>query len=175
LNREQKSKVVQLLGENLAKAQVVVVVEYKGMNAASVFELRKQLRAKGATFAVVKNTLLARAVAGTNLEGLNDLAGGPIAVAYTAADAAGLAKDLTGYARKEEKLIIRGGMLGGKKIGVEEVKDLATLPSIEVLRSKLLGLLQTPAQQFLGILLAAPRNFLGVLKAREDKLSNTNA
>lgn len=169
MRKQQKAEVVEQLRKDLGAAEAVVVVEYKGITVGSVHELRKQLRGKGAGFQVVKNTLLSIAVQGTPNEQLAKLTGGPVAVAYTAKDAPAMAKELLAYAKKEDKLIIRGAVLSGKTLDAAGVEALSTLPSIEEMRARALGLLQAPAQQFLGVLLAAPRNLLGVLKAKADK------
>ena len=169
MKKQQKVEIVKALGESLGDAQAAVVVEYKGMTVESLYGLRKQLRDNGSSIRVVKSTLMIRSVDGTPNEPLKDLAGGPIAVAYTAGDAAGLAKDLTTYAKKERLLVIRGGILGGKLLEAADVLELATLPSLPEMRAKVLGLFQAPAQQFLGLLQAAPRDFLGVLQAKAEQ------
>jgi len=166
VKKQQKAEVVQQLRTDLATAEAVLVVEYKGITVGSLHQLRKLLREKGARFQVVKNTLLTIAVEGTANERLKDLAGGPIAVAYAAKDAPGLAKELLAYAKKEEKLVIRGGVLAGKVLDAKDVDALSCLPSIERMRAMLLGLLAAPAQRFLGLLLAPQASMLGVLQAR---------
>jgi len=169
VKKQQKAEVVEQLKNDLGSAEAVVVVEYKGITVGSVHELRKQLRGKGAGFQVVKNSLLTIAVQGTPNERLTKLTGGPVAVAYTASDAPALAKELLAYAKKEVKLIVRGAVLNGKILDAAGVEALSTLPSIEEMRARALGLLQAPAQQFLAVLLAAPRSMLTVLKAKAEK------
>jgi len=169
VRRQEKVEVVDKLRANLADSPAAILVEYKGMTVGSIFQLRKALREKGAHMQVVKNTLLTRAVEGTRNAALGSLAGGPVAVVYTATDPAALAKELSGYAKKEEKLLLRGGVLMGRILDAHGVEELASLPPVEVLRGRLLGLLTTPARSFLGLLLAAPRGFLGVLKAKTEQ------
>ncbi len=171
MRKQEKVEVVQQLRADLGDSPAAVVVEYKGITVASLHTLRNQLREKGAKLRVVKNTLLLRAFEGTSNEALKGLAGGPIAVAYVPVDgdAAGLAKEITAFAKKENLLVLRGGVLTGKPLDKAGVEELATLPSIEEMRAKLLGLFNAPAQKFLGTLLAAPRNFLGVLNAKVEK------
>jgi len=172
VKREQKVQVADKLKEELAHAAAAVVVEYKGITVESLHQLRVKLREKASRIRVVKNTLFTRACEGTDNAKLAELAGGPIAVAYTSEDPTTLAKELTSFAKKEEKLIIRGGILTGKLMDQDGVKELATMPSFEEMRAKVLGLLNAPAQQFLSLLQAAPRNFLGVLKAREEQVGS---
>jgi len=168
LRKQQKAEVIQELKESISLAEAAVVVEYKGMTVESLYGLRSQLRAKDSLIRVVKNTLLIRALEGTPNEALRDMAGGQIAVAYTTDDVAGLAKELTAYAKKEEKLVVRGGILGGKLMDAAAVAELATLPSLDEMRARTLAIFNAPAEQFLSLLLAAPRNFLGVLNAKAD-------
>jgi len=170
LKKLEKVEVVQSLRAVLGDSPAAVVVEYKGITVASLHTLRNQLRERGATLRVVKNTLLLRAVDGTSNEALKDLAGGPIAVAYAAPDGevAGLAKEIVAFKKQEDLLVIRGGVLSGKTLDVAGVQELATLPSLDELRAKTLGLFNAPAEKFLSTLLAAPRNFLGVLNAKVD-------
>jgi len=174
VKKQQKVEIVQQLKEELGASQAAVVVEYKGITVESFQGLRKQLREREAGVRVVKNTLLLRAVDGTPNARLKDLVGGPIAVAYTSSDPAILAKEIVAYGRKEKLLVIRGGVLGGKTIDAEGVGELATLPTLDEMRARALGMLSAPAQQLLSLLLAAPRNFLGVLQAKVDQEESAN-
>ena len=171
MRRQQKVELVEQLKKDLGSSPAAVVVEYKGITVASLTNLRNSLRAKGAALRVVKNTLLLRAVEGSANEGLKTLTGGPIAVAFIDADGdpAALAKELVTYAKQESFLVIRGGILTGKVMEQADIKELATLPSLDEMRAKALGLFNAPAEKFLSTLLAAPRDFLGVLLAKVDQ------
>ena len=172
MKRGQKVQVAEKLKEELSGAAAAVVVEYKGITVESLHRLRVQLREKASRIRVVKNTLFTRACEGTDNAKLAELAGGPIAVAYTNDDPTALAKELTSFAKKEDKLVVRGGILSGKLMDLDGVKELATMPSFEEMRAKVLGLFNAPAQQFLYLLHAAPKDFLGVLKAREEQVGS---
>ena len=174
MRREQKAAIVMRLREDIGEAAAAIVVEYKGITMESLHRLRVQLREKGARFRVVKNTLFIRACEGSSNERLRELAGGPVAVAYTDDDPAVLAKELTVFAKKEEKIRLRGGVLSGKLLDLQGVQELATLPPLDELRARFLALLQTPAQSFLGVLLASPRGLFGVLNARIEQLESAN-
>jgi large subunit ribosomal protein L10 len=171
LRKMEKIEVVEQLRAALGDSPAAVVVEYKGITVASLHTLRNQLRERGASLRVVKNTLLLRAVEGTSNEALKELAGGPIAVAYAGPDGevAGLAKEVVAFGKQEKLLVVRGGVLSGKTLDLAGVQELATLPSLDELRAKTLGLFNAPAEKFLSTLLAAPRDFLGVLNAKVDK------
>lgn len=173
MNKQDKILVVEELKTELGQASAAVVVEYKGITVASMHQLRNVLRSKGGKFRVVKNTLLKLSVQETPNQVLESLTGGPIAVAFTDDDPAALAKEIYAYLKREPKLVVRGGVLGGKLLDAKGVEALSTLPSIEEMRARVLALFNTPAQQMLSLLLAAPRNLLGVLNARADELEKT--
>ncbi len=170
MKRQDKILVVEQLKTELGQAQAVVIVEYRGMTVGSMYDLRKALRSKQAVLRVVKNTLLKRSVEDTFNEALTGLAGGPVAVAYTDADPVALAKEISVFAKKEPFLVIRGGTLGGRELDANGVKDLASMPSMEEMRARVLAVFNTPAQTFLSLMLAAPRNLLGVLQARVSQV-----
>jgi large subunit ribosomal protein L10 len=166
--RAEKSQVVERLHAALAEAEVVVVTHYKGLTVAELGELRGQLRAVGGTLKVAKNRLAKRALEGTPFTGMADLLKGPTAIAF-AREPVGVPKALVDYARKNEKLVIVGGGLKGSLLDAEAVKALAELPSLDVLRAGLVGLLQAPAARLVGVLQAPGGQLARVLKAYSDK------
>lgn len=166
--RAEKSQVVERLHAALAEAEVVVVTHYKGLTVAELGELRGQLRAVGGTLKVAKNRLAKRALEGTPFTGMADLLKGPTAIAF-AREPVGVPKALVDYARKNEKLVIMGGGLKGSLLDAEAVKALAELPSLDVLRAGLVGLLQAPAARLVGVLQAPGGQLARVLKAYSDK------
>ncbi len=166
--RAEKSQVVERLHAALAEAEVVVVTHYKGLTVAELGELRGQLRAVGGTLKVAKNRLAKRALEGTPFTGMADLLKGPTAIAF-AREPVGVPKALVDYARKNEKLVIVGGGLKGSLLDAEAVKALAELPSLDVLRAGLVGLLQAPAARLVGVLQAPGGQLARLLKAYSDK------
>ncbi|MCL6609544.1 MAG: 50S ribosomal protein L10 [Geminicoccaceae bacterium] len=166
--RAEKSQVVERLHAALAEAEVVVVTHYKGLTVAELGELRGQLRAVGGTLKVAKNRLAKRALEGTPFTGMADLLEGPTAIAF-AREPVGVPKALVDYARKNEKLVIVGGGLKGSLLDAEAVKALAELPSLDVLRAGLVGLLQAPAARLVGVLQAPGGQLARLLKAYSDK------
>jgi large subunit ribosomal protein L10 len=166
--RAEKSQVVERLHAALAEAEVVVVTHYKGLTVAELGELRGQLRAVGGTLKVAKNRLAKRALEGTPFTGMADLLEGPTAIAF-AREPVGVPKALVDYARKNEKLVIVGGGLKGSLLDAEAVKALAELPSLDVLRAGLVGLLQAPAARLVGVLQAPGGQLARVLKAYSEK------
>jgi large subunit ribosomal protein L10 len=166
--RAEKSRVVDGLHATLASAAVVVVAHYKGLTVAELGELRSQVRAAGGTLKVAKNRLAKRALDGTSFTGMAGLFKGPTAIAV-AAEPVAVPKTLIDYARRNDKLVIVGGGLGTTVLDAAAVKALAELPSLDVLRAQLVGLLQTPAARLVGLLQAPGGQVARALKAYSEK------
>ena len=145
---ENKQVQVQEITEKFQNAASVVVVDYRGLNVAQVTELRKQLREAGVEFKVYKNTLTRRATEAVGLEGINDVLVGPNAIAFSNEDVVAPAKIINEFAKKNDALEIKAGIIEGTISSVEDVKALAELPSREGLLSMLLSVLQAPVRNF---------------------------
>lgn len=145
---ELKKEVVTEIAEKLRASKSTIIVDYRGLNVAEVTELRKQLREAGIEFKVYKNTLTRRAVAEVGLEGLDEVLTGPNAIAFSNEDVVAPAKILNEFAKKNEALEIKAGIIEGDVASVEDVKALANLPSREGLLSMLLSVLQAPIRNF---------------------------
>ncbi|MCJ8009740.1 50S ribosomal protein L10 [Lederbergia wuyishanensis] len=141
---EQKKQVVEEISEKLKSSVSTVVVDYRGLSVAQVTELRKQLREAGIEFKVYKNSMARRAAEIAGLTDLNESLTGPNAIAFSADDVVAPAKILNDFAKKNEALEIKAGVIEGNIATVEEVKALAELPSREGLLSMLLSVLQAP-------------------------------
>jgi len=153
VQRSQKAKLIDTLHLALSDTACVVVTHQSGMTVEEVAQLRRQMRAVGAGFRVTKNRLARRALTGTKFEQLSPLFKGPTAIAFSR-DPVAAAKVAVEYAEKNEKLQIVGGSLGAQQLDAKGVKALATMPSLDQLRAKLLGLLKTPATRIAGVLQA---------------------
>lgn len=145
---ENKKSQVQEITEKFQNAASVVVVDYRGLNVAQVTELRKQLREAGVEFKVYKNTLTRRAAEAAGVEGINEVLTGPNAIAFSTEDVVAPAKIINEFAKKNEALEIKAGIIEGTISSVEDVKALAELPSREGLLSMLLSVLQAPVRNF---------------------------
>ena len=143
LNRSEKEAVIQDVTSLAAKAQTLVMAEYRGITVADMTRLRNDARSKGVTLSVLKNTLARRAVAGSAFEVLGDQMTGPLIYGFSL-DAVGAAKVVADFAKTNDKLVIRGGAFAGKALDVAGVKQLANIPSKEVLLAQLCGLLMSP-------------------------------
>ncbi|MBE3570517.1 MAG: 50S ribosomal protein L10 [Bacillales bacterium] len=145
---EKKKQIVDEITEKFKNSVSTIVVDYRGLNVAEITELRKQLREAGVEFKVYKNTLTRRAAEEAELTEINDVLTGPNAIAFSNDDVVAPAKILNNFAKENEALEIKVGVIEGKVVSLEEIKALAELPSREGLLSMLLSVLQAPIRNF---------------------------
>ena len=145
---ELKQPIVQEIAENIKDAQSVVVVDYRGLTVAQDTELRKALREAGITYKVYKNTLVKRAIAGTEFESLTDSLEGPNAFAISTTDATAPARVLAEFAKKAPKLEIKAGVVEGTFFDENGMKAISAIPSRDILLGRLLGSMQSPIANF---------------------------
>ena len=153
MDRTEKREFVASLAAVFAKTSMVIVTRNDGLTVADVTELRRRVRAAGATHKVAKNRLTSLALAGTQFEGIKPLLKGPTALSW-ADEPVAMAKVLVEFAKTNDKLVLLGGSLGAQTLDVASVKALAELPSLDVLRAQLVGLISTPATRIAGVLQA---------------------
>ena len=153
LNRSEKEAVISDVTSLAANAQTLVIAEYRGITVADMTKLRNNARSNGVTLSVLKNTLARRAVAGSAFEVVSDLMTGPLIYGFSV-DAVAAAKVVAEFAKTNDKLVIRAGAYGGKALDVNGVKQLASIPSKEVLLAQLLGLMQSPISRTARVLAA---------------------
>ena len=145
---ELKKPVVDEISEKIKDAQALVLVDHRGLTVAQDTELRKKLREEGVTYKVYKNTMMNFAFQGTDFEQLKDLLNGPSAMAVSTTDPAAPARVLYEFAKKAKALEIKGGVIEGKFYDAAAMSEIATIPSKEVLLSRLLGSMQSPIANF---------------------------
>ncbi len=172
LTRQQKEDAVSELTEKLGRAKGVFVSDYRGLGVDDVNALRNELRALGddTEYAVVKNTLLKLASAGSSAEVLNEYFAGPTSITISYGDPVSVAKVLVKYEKDNEKFDIKGAMLDGKSLADHEIQTLATLPSLLELRAKLVGLIQAPAGKIARLLKEPGGQLARLVAARRDSL-----
>lgn len=146
MKREEKQQLISEMKDVFNKAALVVVALNKGITMTETTELRNNVRADGANYRVTKNRLTKLALAGTPCEAISDLMVGPTALAYSE-DPISAAKAVVKLAKNNDRFEVVGGVMNGEKIDVRTVESLASLPSLDELRGKLVGLLQAPAGQ----------------------------
>ena len=162
---EVKKQQVEDVKQKIQKAESVVFYDYRGLTVEEVSELRTQFREAGIEYKVIKNNILRRAVKENNIDGLDDILTGPTAAAIGYDDAVGGAKILVDYIKKVKKTEIKIGILSGKVIEVDEIKQLADLPSREVLIAQLAGTLNAPIAGLACALNAIPSGLARALGA----------
>ena len=153
LNRSEKEAVISDVTSLAAKAQTLVIAEYRGITVADMTKLRNAARSNGVTLSVLKNTLARRAVAGSGFDVVADQMTGPLIYSFSE-DAVAAAKVVAEFAKTNDKLVIRAGAYLGKALDVNGVKQLASIPSKEVLLAQLLGLMQSPISRTARVLSA---------------------
>lgn len=174
MNSTEKNANIESLKTRLANAQSLIVADFRGMTVESDNKLRREFRAIGCEYQVVKNTLLGKAVKGTPMEVLEPLLAGPTAIAYSVEDPSAPAKVATKVAKAESKFVIKGGYIDGKLLDAKGVESLSTLPGKDEARATFLATLLAVPQNFLRLLNAAPQNFVHLLAAREDALKGSD-
>ena len=153
MDRVTKQAYVDQLTAELSDAESVVVVHYKGLNVDEITELRAKMREAGGSFKVTKNTLAKLALKGTTYEPIGEYLSGPTAIGYSI-DPVAPAKALVNYANENDKLQLLGGAFGDQALDVDGIKQLAKMPSLDELRAKIVGMLNTPATRIAGVLQA---------------------
>lgn len=166
---EEKKQIVEDLHGRFAKSSLVILTDFKGLDVASVSELRRKLKEAGIEYKVVKNTLMARASQDTPISVLKDHFKGPGAVAISYHDPVAPAKILTKFADDSKKLEIRVAVLNGKLIDLSGIKALAALPSREVLLGQLLAVMLDVPTSVVRVLAGVPRGLVNLLVALKDQ------
>ena len=167
LNLDDKKACVAEVSAELANAQVMVIAEYRGLEVGKITELRAKARESGVYLRVLKNTLVRRAVVGTPFEGLTSQMVGPLIYGIST-DPVAPAKVISDFAKSNEQLIVKGGVMPNYVMDAEGVKALASMPSREELLAKLLGTMQAPVAKFVQTLNEVPGKFVRTLAALRD-------
>ena len=166
---EAKQQITEDLHARFARSAIIVLTDYKGLDVTSINELRRKLRESNIEYQVVKNTLLVRAAEDTEIALIKDHFKGPSAVAISYDDPVAPAKVLTQFAKENDKLEIKVGVLNGKVLDVQAIKALATLPSREVMLAHVLSTINAVPTSFVRVLAEVPRSLLNVLSAIKDQ------
>jgi large subunit ribosomal protein L10 len=166
--RPEKVAVVTEVKERFSGSRAAVLADYRGLSVGEMARLRRSIKAAGGEFKIYKNTLVRFAVEELDLD-LLDLLVGPNGIAFVEDDAVSVAKALRDFSRENDKLVIKGGLLGEQRLSAEEVDSLAKLPTRDELLARLAAGLAAPLQKFAGLLQALPRNFAYGLRALIDQ------
>lgn len=164
MNREEKQQTVESLGEQFRSIDSAFLINYRGLKVVDATELRRKIREIDGCYVVVKNTLALRAAKQTKLEQLEPFFEGPTAVAYHRKDVVGLAKLLTEISKSNPNFAFKAALVEGKVVPASDIQALASMPSREVMLSKLVFILKAPLQRLATVLKAPVRNLALVLK-----------
>ena len=166
--RPDKVATVKEVKARVKSTSTAVVTEYRGMTVAQIATLRRQLRTLDADFKVYKNTLVLRAISGTEVESLGEFLNGPTAISFVDGDISAVAKALRDFARETPTLVVKGGVVDGKSLTFKDLVSLADLPSRDVLLAQFAGALASPLRTMASLLKAVPQNFAYGLSALLD-------
>ena len=167
MNKEKKKNYITEMTANFENSEAVLVTHYQGLTVKQLDELRKRMREQGIQFKITKNRITKLALEKTKCKDLANLFTGPTAVALSK-DAISTAKILTKFSKENENLKILGGIMGKNVLDVAAIKNVATLPTLEEARVKIVGILRSPAQKIVSILLA-PASKIAILALKKSK------
>lgn len=167
--RTEKEKIITDLHESFKKSRIVILTNYQGLDVSAISKLRRKLREVGVEYRVVKNTLIIRASEDTDAALIKDYFKGPSALAFSYDDPVAPAKVLVDFAKENDKLAIRVGIMKGKVIDSNKIKALSSLPSREVLLGQLLSVMNGVPTALVRVLNGVPVKLLNVLQAIKDK------
>ena len=167
MNKDQKKQYIANMTSQFDKTEAVIVTHYQGLTVTQLDDLRKKMREHGIKFKITNNRITKLALEKTKCKDLSDLFTGPTAVALSD-DAITSAKILTKFSKENENLKILGGIMGSDVLDIEGVQNVATLPSLDEARAKIVGLLRSPAQKIVSILLA-PASKIAILALEKSK------
>ncbi|MEP3246695.1 MAG: 50S ribosomal protein L10 [Sneathiella sp.] len=168
MDRSQKEALVAEMNDVFTDAGVVVVAEYSGLTVSEMTNLRVKMRDAGANFKVTKNRLARLALDGTDYGSLSEKLKGPVGIAYSS-DPVAAPKAAQDFAKENDKFVVIGGAMGVTELDADGIKSLASLPSLDALRGKLVGLLQAPATKVAGVLQAPAGQLARVLSAKAEQ------
>ncbi len=169
MRKEEKQQIAEDLRDRFSKVAIIVLTDYKGLNVTAMNDLRRKLRAEEIEYQVVKNTLLTRASEDTDVALIKDYFKGPSAIALSYDDPISPAKVLSQFAKENDKLEIKVGVMNGQVLDANAIRALAKLPSREVLLGQFLSALNAVPASFVRTIAEVPRSFVGVLAAVRDQ------
>ncbi|MHB1357373.1 MAG: 50S ribosomal protein L10 [Anaerolineae bacterium] len=174
VSREQKGQLLAGYQTKITKAQLIVWANYKGLKVSQIQDLRRRLRVSGAEAAVVKNSLMRKALESENMAYDHAMMSGPVVVTFVHGDIPATIKTLNDFARERDvAFVLKGGMLSGRVISLEQVKALLTLPSREVMLGRVVGGIQAPLSGLVGVLASVLRGLPNVLNARIKQMEGS--
>jgi large subunit ribosomal protein L10 len=169
ISRDKKEGLIKEYLDQLNVSEAVIITSYRGLRVSQVEQLRRKIREAEGSFAIVKNTLVERALKEAGLPVVDEMLTGPVGIGFCHHNVSGVAKAITDFSKQNELLAIKGGLLGNRIIDEAGVRNLANLPSLDVLRAQLLGLINAPASQLAGVVTGGVRQLVNVFNAYAEK------
>jgi large subunit ribosomal protein L10 len=169
ISRAKKEQLVQEYVEKLKGSEAVILTSYRGLTVAELQQLRAKIREAEGSFSIVKNTLVRRALEEVGLPIAEEMLTGPIGLGFCHQNVTSVAKAISDFSKDNELLAIKGGLMGDQVIDEAAIKNLASLPSIEVLRAQLLGVINAPASQLVGVVAGGVRQLVNVFNAYSEQ------
>jgi len=169
ISRNKKEQLVQKYVDRLNDSEAIIITDYRGLTVGNLEELRGKIREAEGSFAVVKNTLAHRALTEAGLTVPDEMLFGPVGIGFCGNNIPGVAKAFADFAKANELMQIKGGLMGNKVISEDDVKNLARLPSLDILRAQMLGLINAPASQLVGVVAGGVRQVVNVLNAYSEQ------
>ncbi len=169
ISREKKVEMVAKYVEQIKDSDAIIVTDYRGLTVPQIQELRGKIREAEGSFAVVKNTLAKRALEEAGLPAIDDMLTGPVGIGFCHQNVPGVAKAITRFAKEVDVFEVKGGLMGDTPVDEDAIKKLADLPSIDVLRAQILGLINAPATQLTGVIAGSVRQIVNVVNAYAEE------
>ncbi|MBN1219073.1 MAG: 50S ribosomal protein L10 [Anaerolineae bacterium] len=169
ISRAKKEELVQQYIEKFKNSEAVIITDYRGLTVVDLQQLRTKVREVEGSFSVVKNTLIQRALTEVGLPVPEEMLVGPLGVGFCGQNIPGVAKVITDFAKANELLTVKGGLMGSRIIDDAAVTSLAKLPPLETVRAQLLGLINAPASQLVGVVSGGIRQLVNVVHAYSEK------
>lgn len=169
ISRAQKEELVQNYVEQLNNSEALIITDYRGLTVGELEQLRAKIREVEGSFSVVKNTLVQRALTEAGLPVPEEMLTGPVGIGFCGQNIPGVAKAIIDFAKDNELMAVKGGLMGEKVIDEAAINSLATLPSLETLRAQLLGLINAPASQLASVLGGGVRQVVNVINAYSEQ------
>ena len=169
ISREKKIELVAKYVEQIKASDAIIITDYRGLTVPDIQELRGKIREAEGAYVVVKNTLAQRALEEAGLPAIDDMLIGPVGIGFCNQNVPGVAKAITRFAKDNDALEVKGGVMDNAVIDKDTVKKLANLPTIDVLRAQLLGLINAPATQLTGVIAGSVRQVINVVNAYAEK------
>lgn len=169
ITKQKKVELLEKYNKDLANSRAFFLTKYQGMSVNDLTSLRQKLREANGNYVIVKNTLAKKAFQDAGLTGLDKYLKGPVAVSFSFGDVPPVAKALVEFAKDADALEITSGVLEQKILGAEDIKNLADLPPLDVVRAQLLGVISAPASQLVGVVASGVRQVINVVNAYAEK------